>query len=425
REQPVLVGALRPQLPVHRDGGGDRRRAARGPRRGGTPAAGACGAADGWADGSAGRAPASGRSAGLGARVHDVSADDRRRAHPARRRHRVSREPGRRDAIPAAAHQPADLPPDVRQPRRRISRRRAPQRARVLRRLPSRHDRRRRGPRRRGAPGRNPGVPMKTARLSPRSRGLAGRPLDAAPRPVRCQICGARTVPGVDLGAQPVGDLILSAAQLNQPETFYPMQLHHCVDCGLTQLGYTVNPRVVYKHFPFVSGTTQAATTHLQTLPAQLVSMLRLSRKSFAVDIGSNDGTLLKGYRPSGVRFLGVDPSGDPVRIANAQGIPTLHAFFNDETAAKIGRSRGKATAITACGVFAHIADLDGVMAGVSRLLAPGGVFATDSQYWLDMVLRLHYDNVFHQHLRYYAMRPLTRLFDEYGMDVFDVERSE
>src|SRR5262249_28879822 len=120
-----------------------------------------------------------------------------------------------------------------------------------------------------------------------------------------------------------------------------------------------------------------------------------------------------------------VDPSGDPVRIANAQGIPTLHAFFNDETAAKIVRSHGKANAITACGVFAHIADLDGVMAGVSRLLAPGGVFATDSQYWLDMVLRLHYDNVFHQHLRYYAMRPLTRLFDEYGMDVFDVERSE
>src|SRR5262249_27964305 len=186
----------------------------------------------------------------------------------------------------------------------------------------------------------------------------------------------------------------------------------------------TVNPRVVYKHFPFVSGTTQTATRHLQTLPAQLVKMLRLTKKSFAVDIGSNDGTLLEGYRASGVRFLGVDPSGDPVRIANAPRIPTLHAFFNDETAAKIARTHGKANAITACGVFAHIADLDGVMRGVSRLLARGGVFATDSQYWLDMVLRLHYDNVFHQHLRYYAMRPLTRLFDEYGIGVFAGRRA-
>lgn len=267
---------------------------------------------------------------------------------------------------------------------------------------------------------------MKTSpRLSARSRGLAGRPRDAAPRPVRCQICRGRTVPGVDLGAQPVGDLILSAAQLNQPETFYPMRLHHCVDCGLTQLGYTVNPRVVYKHFPFVSGTTQTATRHLQSLPAQLVRMMGLTRRSFAVDIGSNDGTLLKGYLPSKVRFLGVDPSGDPVRIANEQGIPTLHAFFNPETAAKIARAHGKANAITACGVFGHIADLAGVMEGVSRLLAPGGVFATDSQYWLDMVVRLHYDNIFHQHLRYYAMRPLMRLFANYGMDVFDVERSD
>jgi SAM-dependent methyltransferase len=242
---------------------------------------------------------------------------------------------------------------------------------------------------------------------------------------VRCQICRARTVPGVDLGAQPVGDLILSAAQLNQPETFYPMQLHHCIDCGLTQLGYTVNPRVVYKHFPFVSGTTQTATRHLQSLPAQLVEMLGLTKKSFAVDIGSNDGTLLKGYVPARVKILGVDPSGDPVRIANEQGIPTLHAFFNEETAGKIARAHGKADAITACGVFAHIADLAGVMDGVSRLLAPGGVFATDSQYWLDMVVRLHYDNIFHQHLRYYAMQPLMRLFEQYGLEVFDVERSD
>jgi SAM-dependent methyltransferase len=266
---------------------------------------------------------------------------------------------------------------------------------------------------------------VKAPRLSARSRGLSGRPKDAEPRKVRCQICRAETLPGVDLGGQPVGDLIVSAAQLNQPETFYPMQLFHCVDCGLTQLGYTVNPRVVYKHFPFVSGTTQTATRHLQSLPAQLVTMLRLNRKSFAVDIGSNDGTLLQGYLKSRVRCLGVDPSGDPVRIANERGIPTLHAFFNDETAGKIARSHGKADAITACGVFAHIADLDGVMQGVARLLAPGGVFATDSQYWLDMVVRLHYDNVFHQHLRYYAMRPLIRLFADYGMEVFDVERSE
>jgi hypothetical protein len=258
------------------------------------------------------------------------------------------------------------------------------------------------------------------------ARGLPGSKASPDKRtPVRCQICGASTIPGLDLGHQPVGDLILSQAQLNRPETFYPMQLFHCLKCGLTQLGYIVNPKVVYKNFPFVSGTTRTATAHLQSLPKQLIEMMGLDACSFAVDIGSNDGTLLKGYIPYAVRFLGIDPSGDPVRIANEQGIETLHAFFNEETSEQVLKSHGEADAITACGVFAHIADLEGVMKGVKGLLAKRGVFATDSQYCLDMVLRLHYDNMFHQHLRYYSMKPLIHLFRQYDMDVFDVERSE
>jgi C-methyltransferase C-terminal domain/Putative zinc binding domain/Methyltransferase domain len=258
------------------------------------------------------------------------------------------------------------------------------------------------------------------------TRGLpARRRVGDRPRPVRCQICKTITVPGLDLGQQPVSDLILSRAQLNRPETFYPMQLHHCPDCGLTQLGHIVNPKVVYRDFPFVSGTTRTATQHLQALAQRLVDVTPLAKDSFAVDIGSNDGTLLKGYVPHGVRFLGIDPAGDPVTIANEQGVPTLHAFFNEESATQIRAEHGTADAISAAGVFGHIADLDGVMRGVQTLLAPEGVFLTENQYWLDMVERLHYDNMFHQHLRYYSVKPLLRLYDEYGLDVFDVSRSD
>ena len=164
------------------------------------------------------------------------------------------------------------------------------------------------------------------------------------------------------------------------------------------------------------TGTTRTATDHLQDLARRLVELVPLDESSFALDIGSNDGTLLKAYVPYGVRFLGVDPAGDPVRIANEQGIATLHAFFNEH---------GPAQAITAAGVFGHIADLDGLMRGIKALLADEGVFASDNQYWLDMVLRLHYDNIFHQHLRYYSVKPLLHLFDRYDLDVFDVERSE
>lgn len=267
---------------------------------------------------------------------------------------------------------------------------------------------------------------MKEATTKQLRPGLPGRRVRGnQPRPVRCQICRAETNPGLDVGPQPIGDLLLTRRQLNQPETFYPLQLHHCGECGLTQLSYLVNPKIVYKNFPFVSGTTRTATEHLQSLPRDLVARLDLDASSFAIDIGSNDGTLLKAYRPFGVRFLGVDPAGDPVRVANEQGIETLHTFFDLEAARFILRERGSADAITACGVFGHIRDLDGVMSGVKKLLSRGGIFATDNQYWLPMLQRGHYDNIFHQHLRYYSLKPLMRLHRDYDLEVFDVERSE
>jgi len=143
-----------------------------------------------------------------------------------------------------------------------------------------------------------------------------------------------------------------------------------------------------------------------------------------AIDIGSNDGTLLKAYVPHGVRILGVDPSELPVRAANEAGIPTWHAFFNSETAERILGEFGQADAISAAGCFAHIADLDGVMNGVRTLLRADGIFVTENQYWLDILQRGHYDNVFHQHLRNYSLKPLVRLHERYGLETFDVERS-
>ena len=259
-----------------------------------------------------------------------------------------------------------------------------------------------------------------TQALSGRSR--AG---DRA-RPVRCQICKAVTVPGVDLGHQPVSDLILTRAQLNRPETFYPMQLHHCPRLRADAARLHREPEGRLQELPVRE--RDDADGDASTCRASRACSWRSARSgsdSFAVDIGSNDGTLLKGFAPSGVRFLGIDPSGDPVRIANEQGIPTLHDFFTEESARRIRDEHGAADAISAAGVFGHIADLASVMRGVDALLAPEGVFLTENQYWLDMVERLHYDNMFHQHLRYYSMRPLLRLYADYGLEIFDVRRSE
>lgn len=261
-------------------------------------------------------------------------------------------------------------------------------------------------------------------------RGLLRQPglkLEDPPPPLTrcCQICGsARLEKGLDLGHQPIADHLLTAAELDYPETFYPLQLFHCLDCGLCQLGYLTPPEAIYRNFTFVSGTTRTAREHLGGFAAEMTRRLGLNRASFAVDIGSSDGTLLKGYAPAGIRVLGVEAAAYPAGQAIAAGIPTWHAFFNYETAALIREEFGLADAITAAGVFGHIADLDSVMRGIGLLLHNDGIFAADSQYWLDIVAETHYDNIFHEHLRHYSLKPLGILFERYGFEIFDVDRS-
>jgi len=155
-----------------------------------------------------------------------------------------------------------------------------------------------------------------------------------------------------------------------------------------------------------------------------LVRRFKVGSGDFAVDIGSNDGTLLKNYTQYGVRVLGIDPSS-AAEIAEEQGIPTLRAFFNEATAQEVVQRYEHAKVITATNVFAHVPALDSFMRGITRLLAPRGVFVTESGYLLDMIETGGYDAVYHEHLRYYSLKPLTRLFGEFGMEVFDAERIE
>ncbi len=137
---------------------------------------------------------------------------------------------------------------------------------------------------------------------------------------------------------------------------------------------------------------------------------------------GSSDGALLEQLLPYQVRVLGVDPSS-VARIATQKGIPTINEFFGEERAKSILQSFGKARLVTALNTFAHVADLDSFMKGIGLLLDDKGVFVSESHYLLDLITKLQYDFIYHEHLRYYSLRTLVRLFGRYGMDVFDVER--
>lgn len=238
----------------------------------------------------------------------------------------------------------------------------------------------------------------------------------------KCQVCGnAKLQPVLSLGHQPIPQEYLKDRQTH--EMTYPLNLQFCAKCGLTQLDYIVDPELVFpKSYPYLTGMTNMLIRAFRELAEALDRRYGLKPKDLIVDIGSNDGTLLKGFKEKGMRVLGVEPT-DAAKVANKNKIPTIQSFFDAKTVKTIVKKYGKARFVTATNVFAHIGDMPQLMANIKALLANDGVFVSESQYLMDIVEKLEFDTVYHEHLRFYGLKPLMYLFKQAGMTVVDAER--
>lgn len=240
----------------------------------------------------------------------------------------------------------------------------------------------------------------------------------------RCQICGSTNFQHViDLGFSPPCDSLLTAGQLKQPEVSYPLNTLRCRDCGLVQIDHVVDPRALFhREYPYRSGITETLKKNLHGTSARVAQNIGVPKGSLVVDIGSNDGTVLQGFKNVGMRVLGVEPT-NIANIAIADGIPTLNEFFSRGVATRIRAEHGPAKVVTAANVFAHINNLSELLHGVHELLDEGGVFVTESHYMVDILETLQYDSIYHEHLKFYLIKPLQRLFDDHGFTLEDVER--
>ena len=239
-----------------------------------------------------------------------------------------------------------------------------------------------------------------------------------------CQVCASSKLEQViDLGHQPPCNSLLTSGQLKKPETVYPLNLVRCQDCGLVQIDHVVPPEILFHpDYPYRSGITPTLAGNLQSTGEILSERFQLGSGHLAVDIGSNDGTLLKGFKNKGLRVLGVEATNIS-EIANRDGIETIQAFFNDDIARRIVEKHGHASVVTAANMFAHVPNLGQILHGVGYLLVEGGTFVTESHYLLDLLQTAQYNSIYHEHLKYYSIKPLRLLFDDFGYTVTDVER--
>lgn len=239
-----------------------------------------------------------------------------------------------------------------------------------------------------------------------------------------CQICGSRDLELVlDCGHQPLCDSLVPQARLTEPETYFPLRQFRCPKCTNNQLDYIVDGSTVYHpDYPYRTGVTKELSEYQLAIADELTIRYRLSTRSLVVDIGSNDGTLLKGFKAGGMPVVGIEPTLVAL-IAREDGVETIQAFFDEEVARQVISSHGHASLITASNVFAHMAALGDVVSGIQTLLADDGVFVLENHYIVDVLQKAQYDTIYHEHIRTYSVRSLVTLFGFYGMTVFHAER--
>lgn len=227
----------------------------------------------------------------------------------------------------------------------------------------------------------------------------------------------------LSLGHQPVVQEYLTEEKMHMPEATFPLNLVMCSDCCLVQIDHVVDPKIVFPpHYPYRTGLTNMLIRNFRALADALEKNYPFKKDDLIVDIGSNDGTLLQGFKDKGMKVLGVEPTG-AARVANKNGIPTLETFFDKKSAAEVVKKHGKARFVTATNVFAHINDTVGLAKNVASILDKDGVFVSESQYLMDIVEKLEFDTIYHEHLRFYALKPLMRLFELAGLTIVDAER--
>ncbi|MBI4575132.1 MAG: class I SAM-dependent methyltransferase [Planctomycetes bacterium] len=239
-----------------------------------------------------------------------------------------------------------------------------------------------------------------------------------------CLVCGRDAVREfLDLGRTALANRFLAPEELNAAEPVFRLRVGFCPTCAHIQLLDRVPAAALFDHYLYVSSASDTLKDHLHDLARVLVARCGLGPRDLVVDIGSNDGTLLAGFLRQGTRVLGVDPARNLAAQARKAGVETLAAYFGSEAAGRITERWGKAAVVTATNTFPHVQDLGDFLAGIDRVLAPGGTLVLEMHYLVDLLEVGAFDTIYHEHVSYWSLGAMRHLFRRHGFEAVDVKR--
>ena len=236
-----------------------------------------------------------------------------------------------------------------------------------------------------------------------------------------CRLCDSSNLEVfLDLGLTPLAGDYLLKEEIGK-ECYYPLRVYYCHNCSLVQLLDIIPADNLFRDYRYLSSIS--LSSHFKGYAQEMIDRF-LTKESFVVEIGSNDGVLLAPLKEYGVRVLGVDPAVNVAWVAQRRGIETIADYFTEQHAKEIVKQYGQADAIFANNVLAHIDNMDEVFAGIQRILKPEGILVFEAHYLVDLIEKLQYDFFYPgEHLSYYSLSSLIPFLNKYDMRIFDAKR--
>lgn len=237
----------------------------------------------------------------------------------------------------------------------------------------------------------------------------------------QCRVCGSgHLVPFLNLGLMPLVNRYVNHHERDEQEPKFPLEILFCRDCSLSQLSIVVDPRLLFSEYDYFSSVSKTFQRHCELFAENLRETLILGSEDLVVEIASNDGCMLTKFKALGLRVRGVEPARNLAVFAEARGLPTYCEFWDSRVAHKIETTDGKAKAVVATNVLAHVDDVHEFIRAVTKVLHPQGVFAFEVPYMVNFIERTEFDTTYHEHLSYFLLRPLKQALEANGMQVVD-----
>jgi len=241
---------------------------------------------------------------------------------------------------------------------------------------------------------------------------------------MKCRHCNAElTLTFIDLGSAPPSNAYLTADKRQQPETWYPLRVLVCESCWLVQTeDFARFDELFDADYAYFSGFSSSWLKHSRQYVESMVERFGLDWQSHVMEIAANDGYLLQYVKEAGIPCTGIEPTASTAASARAKGIEIIEEFFGEQLGGQLAQKGKQADLIAANNVLAHVPDINDFVKGFTAALKPEGVATFEFPHLLNLIVKVQFDTIYHEHFSYLSLSAVQRIFESNGLSIFDVE---